>query len=361
MHEPLTPVSPLRQFFDGLCPQLAPGYAWSVAAPGRRPALGWGGSRALEPVPLPVEEDTLFDLASLTKPLATALVSLRAWDKGLLDLEAPVAGASSPPFSLLDLLRHQAGYPAWLPLYASGRKGEDLFHWLLVQCPRTGSGEAAVYSCPGYVLLGLILERFLHATLPDLFAEAAEALGVSPREACFSPPRERWSHCAATERGGQREAEMARQFGAIPPGFPEGWEGAGVVNDGNARHLGGAAGNAGLFGTLRAVETLARAYLGEGGCLSARALALAQVPGALPSGELRTAGWKSSGSPGWAAGEALAPGSIGHEGYTGTGVWLEPDSERSYILLTNRVHPAHPGTDFGPSRAAFLRAAKEMA
>jgi CubicO group peptidase (beta-lactamase class C family) len=361
MHEPLTPAPPLRRFFDGLCPSQTPGYAWSVTGSAGRLAFGWGGARVLAPALLPVEEGTLFDLASLTKPLATTLVALRAWDRGLLDIEAPLAGASSPPFSALDLLRHQGGFPAWLPLYARGRNGEDLFHWLLARCPRTGSGEAAVYSCPGFVLLGLILERFLHAPLSELFAQAAEALGVSPQEACFAPSPGLWSRCAATETGGQREAEMARQFGASLPGYPDGWEGAGVVNDGNARHLGGVAGNAGLFGTLRGVELLARAFSREERFLSERALDLVWTPRPLPSGELRTAGWKAAGSPGWRAGEALAPGSIGHEGYTGTGIWLERASGRSYILLTNRVHPAHPGTDFGPSRAAFLRAAKESA
>lgn len=361
MHEPLIPGPALQRFFDGLCPSRSPGYAWSVAAPGERPASGWGGHRSLEPRLLPVEEDTLFDLASLTKPLATALVALRAWDEGRLDLEAPVMGCSAPPFSLLDLLRHHAGYPAWRPLYALGVDREGLLSWLLSQCPRSGAGESAVYGCPGYVLLGLLLERILHRPLGDLFADAARALGIAADEACFAPPPGLWSRCAATEMGAPREAEMARQFGAVVPGFPSGWEGAGVVNDGNARHLGGAAGNAGLFGTLRAVQALARAFLGEGGYLSERALSLAWTPRPLPSGELRTAGWKSSGTRGWAAGEALCPGAVGHEGYTGTGVWLERDTGRSYILLTNRVHPVHPGTDFGPSRAAFLRAAKERA
>jgi CubicO group peptidase (beta-lactamase class C family) len=120
--------------------------------------------------------------------------------------------------------------------------------------------------------------------------------------------------------------------------------------------LGGAAGNAGLFGSLWAVERLASAVRPGSRILSEEALCLIWSP----SAGFRTAGWKAAGHPSWAAGEHLAPGGIGHEGFTGVGLWMDPGPGRTYVLLANRVHPVHPETDFGPARAAFLAAAREL-
>ena len=318
-----------------------------------RIASGSLGSAVLDPEPHPVTEETLFDLASLTKPLVTAALALQAADRGELDLEAPVSGADFTP---LQLLRHEAGFPAWLPLYAFARDRAEARRWLLSACPREAPGSRTEYSCLGYILLGFLLEEFLHAPLAGLFAErVAEPLGLGPEDACFSPPADLRERVAATERGPFHEAEMARQYGAPLPPFrePSGW---GEVNDGNARMLGGAAGNAGLFGTLRAVERLAGAFRPGSPLLSEGALRLAWNA----SQGFRTAGWKAAGAPGWAAGACLPDRAVGHEGFTGTGLWMEPGEGRTYILLANRVHPVHPGDDFGPARAQFLAAAREL-
>lgn len=351
---------PLSPFFSELSPAHTPGYAWSVSTPAGRLAGGFGGLRIVEPVRAPVEESTLFDLASLTKPLATALIALRAFDAGQLDVEAPVAGTGPPPFTLLDLLRHEAGFPDWLPLYGCAPSPAALKAWLLRDCPRKErAGLRAVYSCAGYVLLGMMLEEGLGAPMGQLFERYVSIpLGLPSREACFSPPAGWRDRCAAEELDGGYEARMARPLGATPPPFRSGmaW---GEVHDGNARFLGGAAGNAGLFGTLAAVERLCRALSPQDRFLSPEALRLAwESPRA--EGRYRTAGWKAAGSEGWWANALLPEGGIGHEGFTGTGVWMEPETFRTYILLTNRIHPRHPGTDFGKVRAAFLEAAKEL-
>jgi len=352
MHVQLT-RDPLDAYLAALCPDKTPGYAWSVTDGSGRGGRGWGGRAVVDPEVVPADEDTLFDLASLTKPLVTALLALQAEDSGELDLDSPVPGVSGPPFTYVQLLRHEAGFPAWVPLYAFAAGRDGARQWLLETCPRGIPGEKTVYSCPGYLLLGLILEDLLHESLDRLFVDrVAGALGVRPEDACFAPPAGLRRRTAATERGSFHEADMARQFGAPLPPFvePAGW---GQVNDGNARFLDGVAGNAGLFATLGGVERLVTALRPTVGFLSGRALDRAWRP----SASFRTAGWKAAGHPGWAAGAVLPPGSLGHEGFTGTGVWLEPGGGKSYILLTNRIHPRHPGTDFGEARAAFLLAA----
>lgn len=351
----------LKEFFGEICPSKTPGYSWSVSQEGRRLGRGWGGKAVVEPESLPVGEDTLFDLASLTKPLVTALLALKAWDNGELDLHAPVPGAEAPTFTMLQLLRHEAGFPAWLPLYALVGRREEVFPWLMKECPRVRPGSRAEYSCLGYVAAGLLLEQLLGSPMDRLFTERiALPLGLKPEEACFGPPEAWLPRIAGTERGGVHEAKMARQYGTILPAARDGLGGWGTVHDGNARFLGGVSGNAGLFGTLTAVEALSRAYRPDGGYLSARALELAWLPSGGVEGETRTAGWKSASSPGWTSGREIASGGIGHEGFTGTGVWLAPGGGRTYILLTNRIHPRHPETEFGSVRAAFLRAAAEL-
>ena len=336
-----------------LCPSFTPGLAWSVCdAKGVRLRGGIEGFAVLDPERIPTTESTLYDLASLTKPLATALLALQAEDRGEIDLEAEVPGA---PFSFLQLLRHEAGYPAWMPVYRFATGKEKVFSWLMDGCPRHPAGERTVYSCLGYILLGLLLEDILQGPLDALFAgRVAGPLGIAG-DALFAPSPALRERTAATERGDFHEDEMARPFGGDATHFrePPGW---GEANDGNARALGGVAGNAGLFATLSAVERLASAFRPGSGLLSPRALRRAWSP----SPGWRSAAWKVSGHPDWATGRELPPGSIGHEGYTGTGVWLEPNGGKTFTLLTNRVHPHHPGTDFGGARASFLAAARAL-
>jgi CubicO group peptidase (beta-lactamase class C family) len=360
MHGEVTGSS-IGVFFGDICPALTPGFAWSVSLGGRRLAGGWGGSAVVDPETRPVQESTLFDLASLTKPLVTALLALQAQDRGEVDLKKSVPGSPDPDLTWLSLLRHEAGYPAWMPLYAFAEGRDAVRSWLLNECPRS-RGAGAEYGCPAYVLLGLLLERILHRRLDVLFSERVVGpLGLLESEACFAPGPALRRGAAATERGpDQREDDMARQYGAVPPPLPPSSGAWGIANDGNARWLEGVSGNAGLFGTLKAVETLADAFRPGRGFLSPESLEMAWSSPRGRTGERRTAGWKAAESPTWCSGRALAPGGIGHEGYTGTGIWLEPREGRMFILLTNRIHPRHPGTDFGPVRARFIEAAKEL-
>ena len=349
----------VNRFLGGLPELLSCGWAWSVSGTGRKPLRGFGGKALSDPEVRPAGEETLWDLASLTKPLATALLALRAHDAGLLDIERPVAGLQ-PPATLLALLRHEGGFPPWLPLYAFARKRAGALGWLLREAPRRADGRPE-YSCLGYLLAGLLLEERLGAGLAELFRRlVASPLGLAEEEALFSPPADLQGRTAATELHGESEAKLARPYGAAPPPFRMGlaW---GEVHDGNARFLGGTAGNAGLFATLRAVEVLASAYFPSRAFLSKRALRWAWTSPHRLGGPRRTAGWKCGDSEGWAASPFLPPGAVGHEGFTGTAVYLDGREERAYILLTNRIHPVHPGTDFGPVRAAFLERARTLA
>ncbi len=336
-----------------------PGFSSVVTAGSKTVFAMAGGLAVREPRRHEARTATLYDMASLTKPLATALLALRAACEGELDIEEPVAEGPNA-FTMLDLLRHEAGFPPWEPLYGKVRSKEGARAWLMSGCERGKAGEAAVYSDLGYILLGFLLEEKLQGELSALVERRVlRPLGIGQEDACFRPsgPKEK---VAAAELDGAHEAVMARRNGAVPCPVPEGglW---GVVHDGNARFLGGAAGHAGLFATARGAAVLAGAYFPTSGFLSGKSLAMAWEQGRAMSGEARTAGWKHSLTKGWTAGSVLPEGAIGHEGFTGTGAWLEPNGEKVYILLTNRIHPRHPGTDFGPVRASFISLARKLA
>jgi CubicO group peptidase (beta-lactamase class C family) len=192
------------------------------------------------------------------------------------------------------------------------------------------------------------------APLGELFdARVAAPLGL--RETGFNPPASRLPRIAPTERGNRRERELAAERGGGGGGWPEGIL-RGEVHDRNSRHLGGIGGNAGLFGTAREVERLARAFLVPG-FLSVEAREAARTPVPPREPQIRTLGFQSALSPGSAAGEALSPASFGHTGFTGTSVFVDPEAGRTFVLLTNRVHPDWRPDSLDPLRRAFHRAA----
>ena len=273
------------------------------------------GQRALWPSPEPASPDTYYDLASLTKVLFTLREVLRAAEEGLLDLDDPLRRhlpeaawlQPAPNFAdktLRELLAHAAGLPAWAPLYTWG-EGERLKARILQEPWPLG---APVYSDIGYILLGLVLERVRGKPLGQF---------ELPQGLSWAPPPEA---TAPTERCPWR-GRLLR----------------GEVHDENAFALGGAAGHAGLFGTLDGVLDQLEAIL-NGAWLSKAALAEMARP---RTGE-RALGW-SRKHPGWSGGALASENALGHTGFTGTGVWLDPERGVGWALLTNRVHPSRHG------------------
>ena len=302
--------------------------------------------------------DLRFDLASLTKPLATATLLLLARRDGL-DLEATLADllpelAGSPwgDVTLVQCATHTAGFPAWAPLYADGARDRDGYLAALRRVlPARPPGTAVEYSCLGFVALGLVLERAGGAGLDALFAElVAEPLGVAD-ELGLAPAAD-----AAVAEGEARwwveEALLAaRGIGTAPPAAAAG---SVPCDDGNARGLGGVAGNAGVFGTAAAVARLAAEYLPGGGeLLDAAEAELATRNRTDGLGQARGLGWQLASTPGCSAGPALSPSAFGHTGFTGVSVWADPGTGGVLVLLGNRLHPGGRTPDLHPLRRRF--------
>ena len=335
---------------------LAVGWSALAARSGRDGRVWSCGERALHAEG--VDPALLWDLASLTKPLATTTLLLLARQDGL-DLDAPardllpeLAGSPWRDVTFLECATHSAGFPAWEPLYAGGVHSREGYLEALARVPPAApAGATAIYSCLGFIALGIALERAGGADLATLFAElVAVPLGLSA-ELRFAPPVDvavaggacRW----LTEERLLAERGLAE---SPPPRLPA----LHGCDDGHARGLGGVAGNAGLFGTAAAVARLAAEYLPGGGeLLGADDAELATRLNTPGSGQARGLGWQLAATPGCSAGPALPPNAFGHSGFTGSSVWADPGTSAVLVLLGNRLHPGALTPDLHPLRRRF--------
>jgi serine-type D-Ala-D-Ala carboxypeptidase len=296
-----------------------------------------------------VDAETLFDLASLTKPLCAGALAWEAVANGL-DLASP-PGRFFPEWkrtrfdgiSVERLLTHTSGLPAWFPLYARG-EGRAAYRKTLGELePQTAPGEAVVYSDLGILVFGEVLESFFAAPVDRTFAELVAAASGSAMTARYLP--EEPSACAATEKGDATERAMTAELGLSYAGFRTGVV-RGEVHDGNAFRRGGVSAHAGLFGTARDVWRLARHWLDPGRADFTRD----RTP---DLAEARGLAWQGARGARSIAPGRLSPRAFGHTGFTGTSLWLDPDAGRIYVLLTNRVHPEIREPDFNPVRRRF--------
>jgi len=307
--------------------------------------------------PIPVSPATWFDLASLTKPLVVGTSSLLAMRDGNLTLATTVAdvfpdaaGQVIGDRTVRQLLTHTSGLPAWAPVYAlaDSRQASDIIE-ALCGLPAGELDTHVVYSCPGFILLGLMLERVCGAPLDHFFGQRVlRPMGLGP-ELGYRPEATRPLAGGAAKPEAERRllAERGLDAGRIPA------VGSGWPDDGNARFLGGVSGNAGLFGTVTGVLSLAGAYLRGTALLTEDERGLATGDHTPGLEQARGLGWQLAGSPGCSAGSALAPEAFGHTGFTGTSVWVDPSRCLTMALLTNRVHPGHRDVDLHPLRRRF--------
>lgn len=300
--------------------------AAAALAAGRIPGAALGivtadGSRAVRlaglaqrvPDEEPLTRDHWFDLASVSKVIATTTFILRLADEGRLDLDRPltdaipdlrqydVANAPERRLTFRDCLVHRTFLPAVEPIYTYGDDPARLRAFVLQREWRHGP---PVYSDINFILLGIAIERLTGAGLE------AQPLGAG---LSWGPPP---GPAVATEHCQWRGRVMK-----------------GEVHDENCWAMGGRTGHAGLFGTIDGVLDFAHGLL-NGSAASPAMLDAIRTP---VEGH-RTAGWEIR-FPGWSGGQACSPGTIGHTGFTGTGLWIDFDRGLAWTLLTNRVHP----------------------
>lgn len=356
-----------------------------VAAPLLPDVERSGGVDSMGPGVTPA---TLFDLASLTKVIATTTVAMMLHERGLLELDAPVIG--TVPEFLLDssgksdprrhdvtfrmLLAHSSGLPAYEKLFLKMSSREELRNAALTMPLSADPGSHAKYSDVGFIVLGVALDRLAQESL-DVFCqrEVFGPLGMS--NTTFNPPLGLRPSIPPTadEREDLREADTpVRQRSKTPQQPSESQQKArstfrnriiqGEVQDENASVLGGVAPHAGLFSTAQDVANFANTILQYGAAgpdreklaeddkpsesrkevnapsiVRPETIAIFTHRDATP-GTSRALGWDTPSFPS-ASGKYFGPNSFGHLGYTGTSLWIDPDQELSITLLTNRTWP----------------------
>lgn len=304
----------------------------------------------------PATVDTIFDLASLTKIIATTTLAMRAVDDGRLRLEDRVAGwipewhgADREAVTVSDLLAHTSGLTAYLPYYRD-LTGRAEFQAAIATAPLEYQPRSrAVYSDLGFILLGFILEDARSRTMAPWPGAVDPAARLGPQftrlskvlteePLTFTPPRDWRERIAPTEHDAWRGRLLT-----------------GEVHDENAWALGGAAGHAGLFGTAAATGAFARAVLHtiHGSALLARPETMrAFIARTAVPGSSRALGWDTM-LPSSSCGTRMSHTAIGHTGFTGTSLWIDWERDVYIVLLTNRVHPTRENEAIREIRPRF--------
>lgn len=318
-----------------------PSAVYAVGTPDGIEREGAVGCAVAVPVRIPASLDTIYDCASLTKPLVTTTLILQAVASGAITLDTQFEG-----FTYRELLTHTTGLKAWMPLYAH----EDYLDAILREGHEYERGKKVVYSDLNFVLLWYAIRAIYDDYITAAYEHIFRPLGLT--DAVFSPARWLRPRIAATEWGQRYEAKLANRPELARMRDRLIW---GDTHDGNAYHAGGTAGNAGLFATARAVFRIVQGWV-NGNLLPRELVAEATRNHTQGLDDARGYGWQlPTGSE---ATKMLSPDAFGHTGFTGTSVWV--DRGRIMVLLTNRVHPCAAPINMQRIRGEFHKLALKM-
>ena len=330
-----------------------PGAAYGILLKGKVVALDAVGRFTYEGDSSTVTPETIFDLASVTKVLATTSVAMLLYDRGILDLETPLGeilpgfvigrapGSGKERVTLRMLLAHSSGLPAYARLFEEHTASNQLLRACLQMPLEAAPGTRADYSDIGFILLGKALEvlagDYLSRFCPrEIFAP------LELTSTYFCPPTSMRQQIPPTVNDTTFRKRIIQ----------------GEVHDEHAFVLGGCAGHAGLFSNALDVLRFAACILAEGRSSNGTQLfnpatvRLFATRQSEPPGTSRALGWDTPTAPS-SSGKYFSPSSIGHLGYTGTSLWIDPERELAVVLLTNRTWPDRENKAIQIVRPAF--------
>jgi CubicO group peptidase (beta-lactamase class C family) len=334
---------------SGIDQRAFPGAAVAIAHQGKLIARkGLGHFTYDEASPL-VAADTIYDLASVTKAIATTTVCMVLYDRGLFKPDQPLIDVlpefaedrsaqndSRRRVTLRMLLAHSSGLPAYIKLFQTAHSKDDLLRQAL-QVPLTAApGTRAEYSDIGFILLGEALQKLTGEPL-DKFCQREIFTKLNLAHTRFNPSGDQKLLIPPTEDDRTFRHRLIQ----------------GEVNDENAFVMGGVAGHAGCFSTAFDVSAFAHCILQDGSPLVKKeALEIFTRHQDLPAGTSRALGWDTPTQPSQ-SGRHFSSRSYGHLGYTGTSLWIDPDRQLSVTLLTNRTWPDRGSQSIKQIRPAF--------
>jgi CubicO group peptidase (beta-lactamase class C family) len=303
------------------------------------------GRFTYDPASPEVNTASIFDLASLTKVLATTAMAMILYERGLLDLEAPVT-AIVPEFAgddvrrreipLRMLLAHSSGLPAYEKLFLRAKAREDLLQAAFSTPLAAAPGSRVEYSDIGFIILGVALERLADEPL-DAFCQREIFGPLGMTHTTFNPAPALKDSIPPTADDQNFRHRIIQ----------------GEVQDENASVLGGVAGHAGPFSTSEDLAVFAHAMLSGGHpILRSSTVELFSRRESAPAGTSRALGWDTPSAPSQ-SGKYFSSRSFGHLGYTGTSLWIDPERQLSIALLTNRTWPDCQNQAIKQVRPAF--------
>jgi serine-type D-Ala-D-Ala carboxypeptidase len=337
------------------------------------------GLAVVEPERIEARVETIYDLASLTKVLVPGLLAAKLIERGEIGLQDKIAKYFAEfdtddkrEITVENLLLHNSGFVNWLPFYlltnfeseianitVSGR----LANIIASEPLANPVNSTVVYSDLNFILLGALIEKICAKGLDEIAGqEIIEPLNL--KDTFYNPPKDLRKRIAASEKGNEFEKNTCLELGYEIPN-PQArfrdrivW---GEVHDGNCYFMNGVSGHAGLFSTAGETFRIAQQFLAnQTTLLKPETCALFRTNFTKSLNEARALGFQLAETEDSTASKALAQDSFGHLGFTGTSLWIEPATERVFILLTNRTHArALPFVNINSTRRRFHELAQE--
>ncbi len=312
------------------------------------------GNAVVEPEIIPAKLDTIYDLASLTKVLVTGLLSVRMLDSQVMDLSDRVSGyldvlpaTVDEQIAVENLLTHTSGLRGWKPLYFS----KSLLAGIAEEKLEYPTNSKVVYSDLNFVLLQLIIEEAYQTGFEEIVEKViVEALNLNTT--FYKPPIALQKLIVASEKGNGYEKQICIEQGYLNEKNQVAFDSSsdkfrnyqiwGEVHDGNAYFMGGVAGHAGLFSTADEVFKIVLQFLPQyTQLLKPETCELFRTNFTKGMNEDRSFAFQLASTKDSTAGTKMSPESFGHNGFTGTSLWIDPVKDRIFVLLTNRTHN-HP-------------------
>jgi serine-type D-Ala-D-Ala carboxypeptidase len=326
------------------------------------------GFAVVEPEKIAATIDTIYDLASLTKVLVTGLLCAKLIERGEINFQDRITEIFTEfdthekhDIAIQNLLTHTSGFQAWLPFYLFVNSIPEMFQFIALQSLEKKINAKVVYSDFNFITLGFLIEEIYYDRLHNISREEIfEPLNL--QNTFFNPPKDLQKRIAASEFGNEFEKQTCVEQGFDVSKYN--WRECqiwGEVHDGNAYFMNGVSGHAGLFSNAFETFKIAQQFLSEETVLlkpeTCKLFRTNFTPGL---NEARSIAFQLAETKDSTASKALSKDSFGHLGFTGTSLWVEPETRRIFILLANRTHNrALPFANINSVRRKFHELAVE--
>ena len=327
------------------------------------------GFAVVEPERIEARIETIYDLASLTKVLVTGLLCAKLIETGEIKLSDKISRYFSEfdtndkrEITIQNLLTHTSGFQAWLPFYLFADSIPEQFELITAQSLENPINSKVVYSDFNFITLGFLLSEFFYEPLDELAKkEIIEPLDL--QNTFFNPPKSLQKRIVACEKGNEYEKRTCIDLGYDISKYKwRDYQIWGEVHDGNCWFMNGISGHAGLFSTVEETFKIAQQFLeNQTTLLKPETCKLFRTNFTPGLNEARSIGFQLAETPNSTASKSLSKDSFGHLGFTGTSLWIEPETERIFILLTNRTHASElPFVNINSTRRKFHETATQI-